>query len=142
MSDVPNTHEDRKEAAARLRRLKDEILRQWVARVRGEVPAAEGQSRAVILDHIPHLLDQLARSLEFASASETEAPAAAQGHADQRAALSDYSLDQVVYEYHLLRRVVMDVLEGESPLPREAQVAVKSSQCSRLSAIRPSPHSG
>jgi signal transduction histidine kinase len=124
VSDVPSTHEDRKEAAARLRRLKNEILRHWVARVRGEVPAAEGQSRAVILDHIPHLLDQLAGSLEFASACETEAPAAAQGHADQRAALSDYSLDQVVYEYHLLRRVVMDVLEAESPLPREAQVAV------------------
>src|SRR5438270_10323614 len=51
---------ERREAAARLRRLKEEILRQWVARVRDEVPAAEGQSRAVILDHIPHLLDQLA----------------------------------------------------------------------------------
>lgn len=124
MSADPKKNDPRKEAAARLRRLKDEILRQWVTRVRGEVPAAEGESRSVILDHIPNLLDQLAQFFEFTPGSESEPPAAAQDHADQRAALTDYSLDQVVHEYHLLRRVVMDVLEAETPLPREAQVAV------------------
>jgi PAS domain S-box-containing protein len=120
----PHDSADRKDAADRLRRLRDEILRQWQDRVRSEVPAAKWHSPGVILDSIPKLLDQLAAALESGSAPSTDPPPAAQEHADQRAALANYSLDQVVYEYHLLRRVILNVLQLESPLPRVGRIAV------------------
>src|SRR5437764_8023690 len=103
--------------AAQLRRQKAEILRQWVDRVRATVPAAADRTRAVLLDHIPLLLDQLARSLE--TLPGPAAPPASQQHADQRAALAGYSLDQVVQEYHQLRRVVIELMDADSPLARE-----------------------
>lgn len=124
MTDGTKEREEWSEAAGRLRRLKSDILRTWELRVRSEVQAARGQSRAVILNSIPKLLDQIAESLESGSARLMKAPAAAQEHADQRASLREYSLEQVVYEYHLLRRVVVDMLEEHSPLPRLGGEAV------------------
>jgi signal transduction histidine kinase len=113
-----------RQTAGQIRQKKEDILRHWEERVRAEVPAAEGRSRRVLLNHIPFLLDELARAMESASPDDHQgACTASQEHAGQRAGLSDYSLEEVVQEYHLLRRAIIDVLDkdfGGNPDPRMA----------------------
>src|SRR5689334_16077530 len=87
-----------------------EILRQWEARVRSVVPAARHESRPVLLNSIPKFLKELVKSLARPGNPDPARRKAPAEHAKQRAGIPEYSLDQVIQEYSLLRATILDVL--------------------------------
>lgn len=101
--------------AQRLEQQIPEILRQWEARVRSSVPAARHQSRPILLNSIPDFLKELVRSLAGPAAQESAKREAPKEHATQRAAQPEYSLEQVIQEYSLLRGTLLDVLGSIDP---------------------------
>jgi len=91
--------------AALIRRERDALLADWRARVKA-LPSARGLDVPTLDDHVPRLLEALARALETgdpaASAEPAARPAASAEHGTQR--LRDgYDIEEVVTEYGLLR---------------------------------------
>jgi len=106
------------DAGERLARRSAEILERWEARVRQELPSAAGQNRLVLRDHLPVFLDGLARQLS-GRAPESDgsfASACGEEHGEQRAQATDYSLEDVIFEYQILRETIFTCLEVEGPL--------------------------
>lgn len=101
--------------AQRLELASPEIVRQWERKVRATVPAARCESRHTLRDSIPQFLAELVKALSGTDAIEP-APQAPKDHAEQRAGLSGYSLEQVIREYNLLRGTILDVLEAAEPI--------------------------
>jgi signal transduction histidine kinase len=109
---------------------RDEILDLWRRRVREdpEVPVANRLPGPVLEDHIPLLLDELARALEFERPGSEEAPV---GHRFGKTVLpkeharkrleSGYTIEAEVRELSLFRVVVLDIyfetLRGTPPEP-------------------------
>jgi PAS domain S-box-containing protein len=106
----------------RLRRAKERILAEWEKQVRQTIPPARSQERLALLDSLPEVLDGIVMTLsdpapERALFAEEERLAA--GHGKQRAQNITYSLEQVINEYHVLRKVLFEVLEeGDQSLSR------------------------
>lgn len=102
------------DASSRLRENKEKILAEWEDKVRQQVPAARQKDRPALLNSLPKVLDRMAQTLsdpESAGIFEQKDLAADHGH--HRAKDAGYSLDQVIGEYHVLRRVLFDVLEAD-----------------------------
>ena len=100
--------------AEQLQRLKPVILRRWEATVRAALPSARGETRPILLDSIPIFLDEMAQAL--ASSGGDKQRDAPREHAEQRAALTNYTLNEVITEYGLLESAILDALEAQAPL--------------------------
>lgn len=103
----------------RLRREQQRILELWQRRVRSELPAARSQSELALTDSLPCFLAKLSAALsddKLRKKTEQTLEATAEEHGQSRAALSDYSLQQVLLEFRILRDVIFAVLESEEPL--------------------------
>lgn len=102
-------------AAERLREKIPEIMHRWEERVRAEVPAARDEGTAVLRDHLPEMLEVMARIL----ADEVDTATAARdfgyiiSHGSERAALLLYTLEQMILECQVLQEVVFIALEPE-----------------------------
>lgn len=95
-----------------LRSHRERIMREWERRA-GDLPSARGLSREGQRDHIPQLLDAMADAIERGDASTVALEQLPLVHADHRLA-QEYGLREVVAEYRLLRRVVLDVYAAEA----------------------------
>ena len=111
--------EDAVEWPERLERLIPEVVRRWEERVCAAVPAAQEQPRALLRDSMPLFLQAIARAMRGQKATDPEQArdVISFEHGRQRALLGEYSLDQVLLEYCLLRKTVLEALEAEAPLP-------------------------
>jgi len=100
------------ELAAVLRRQIPSIVERWEKLARAQVPAAHRQDPLALLDNMPVFLDHIAQAveegLEQCVAPEMEHPSV--DHAEQRSRIEGYSLDQVIHEYQLLRKAVVEIL--------------------------------
>ncbi|HVE87460.1 MAG TPA: hypothetical protein VND93_31600, partial [Myxococcales bacterium] len=95
--------------ASRLRRRKAEVERLFRHRVQQAFRSTQVHDRATLLDHLPQLLDALERQLRASSLAEEELRGArglSRRHGEQRARLSGYSIEQLLAEYRLFRRVL------------------------------------
>lgn len=103
----------------RLRQHLPRILQLWESRVRREVPAARDQPTPALYNSLPAMLSELAETLAhpapWRALGERE-HVLGREHGVERAVLTDYSLEQVLHEYQLLRQVLLQVLEEEGPL--------------------------
>jgi PAS domain S-box-containing protein len=93
-----------------LGRHQEEIVRDWTGRMRSLLPARE-LSDAAIIDHLPSLLSSIASRIgaEVTVAAAGRAPA--EDHAVDRLRRG-FDLDQIVTEYGLLRRSILDLWEA------------------------------
>jgi len=102
---------------------KEEIERLFAHRLQHAFPAAQREDRPTLLDHLPQLLDALARELRASVLTDDDRrveKALSRLHGQQRAHLPTYSIEQVLAEYRLFRKVIFEVLEREGRLrPRE-----------------------
>jgi signal transduction histidine kinase len=107
----------------------------WEARARNEVDASMHQDSLVLQDSLPlflnQLVDQLSIQIEKApakiSAAQVESTRIGKQHGHERAGYADYSMTQLIFEYHILRQVVFQVLEEEAPLGvRERDIIIDS----------------
>jgi signal transduction histidine kinase len=103
---------------------RETIMGEWLTRS-GQLPSARGLSIEGPRDHNPHLLDAMAEAIERGDTFSVSLEQLPLLHADHRLA-QEYGLRELVAEYRLLRRVVINVytqhvtdmsLESRSRLP-------------------------
>ncbi len=106
------------DAAKLIRSSSASLLREWKKRCKVEVPTARNESKYSLENSMPKFLERLAKTLELSlTADRPEVNSAIERElGEERADLSDYTLDQVIYEYQVLREVLVQHLEAEHPL--------------------------
>ncbi|MBC7385357.1 MAG: PAS domain-containing protein [Cryobacterium sp.] len=104
------------EAGNLVSRLKETILERWESQARAEVPAADAQSKRALRDSLPPFIDHLAETLRGPDEKVSDISSAeiAKEHGDDRAEQPGYTLDQVIHEYQILRRVTIQSLRAEA----------------------------
>ncbi len=113
----------------------EKIMQMWEERARDEVSASMHQDSLVLQDSLPLYLNQLVdelsnrivrTSVRIAS-DEVESTRIGKQHGHERAGYADYSMSQLIFEYHILRQVIFQVLEEEAPLEvRERDIIINS----------------
>lgn len=93
--------------------LKDLVLAQWEAAVRGTQGAPRTSHDYLASDTFSALYSEIAKSLtlKFDKASLNNAASAAGAHGIKRATQHDYSVSALVGEYQAFRRIIFDVLK-------------------------------
>ncbi|MEG5053445.1 MULTISPECIES: HAMP domain-containing sensor histidine kinase [unclassified Microcoleus] len=112
------------EASDRLKQNAEKIMGMWEKRARDEVGASTHQNSLVLQDSLPLYLNQLVDELSNRivrtpariTADEVESTRIGKLHGHERAGYADYSMTHLIFEYHLLRQVIFQVLEEEAPL--------------------------
>ncbi|MEG4006159.1 HAMP domain-containing sensor histidine kinase [Microcoleus sp. Pol11C1] len=112
------------QASDRLKQNAEKIMQMWEKRAREEVSASTHQDSLVLQDSLPLYLNQLVdelsnrivRTSARITADEVESTRIGKLHGHERAGYADYSMTHVIFEYHLLRQVIFQVLEEEAPL--------------------------
>jgi K+-sensing histidine kinase KdpD len=105
-----------------LRLQSERVLSLWMRRARLKVPAAAPLDEKTLLDSLPVFLQKLEKALASpvpSLALQQEEYELARIHGAQRSRIPAYTLDQVIYEYHLLSEVLFEVLEEQAPLTRQ-----------------------
>lgn len=119
----------------RLQILSPRIMDEWVKRTCSEIEAANQQEKLALRNSLPiyltQLVDALSKKIDRTAArkiaDKLESTRIGQKHGNERAHMDDYTMDQLIMEYHILRQVICDVLEEERPLtPVEREVIVCS----------------
>jgi signal transduction histidine kinase len=108
----------------RLKEKKEKILELWAERSLKEIPSAGTSVTLALRDSVPlyldHLSDALAtnRKMDFASIAthKLESVRIGKMHGADRASNRSYVLTEVIFEYHILREVIFQVLETDGPL--------------------------
>ncbi len=122
-SEFPMSQRDTAETAECLKRNKEKILTLWSERARQEVPAAGEKDEYILRDAIPLFLDNLGRALSPTQpASDAAIEEVSKEHGRQRAQQGDYSLPQVLDEYFILQKTILEVLEVELARPLSGSV--------------------
>ncbi len=121
------------EASNRLTRNVNKIMKQWELRAGKEVLAAFKLEALALRNTLPELLSQIAEALSTTidrttariQSDRKESLRVGMKHGHERAVSLDYTMDQMIFEYHILREVICDVMEEEKPLsPIEREVIV------------------
>lgn len=98
--------------ARRMQELRDEVLAEWIARLRHSVKEAEHLSEPILINTFPALYDNLAEAIspDYPRATASEGSTSAYEHGGERARLTNYNAQSVISEYQLLRWAIIDVL--------------------------------
>jgi len=116
------------QASDRLKQNVEIIMQRWEKRARDEVKASIHQDSLVLQNSLPlylnQLVDELSNRIVRTSAriasDEVESTRIGKLHGHERARYADYSMNQLIFEYHILRQVIFQVLEEEEA-PLEVQ---------------------
>lgn len=123
------------QASKRLKQNVKKIMLRWEERARDEVGASMHQDSLVLQNSLPQYLDQLVDELSTKIdrtparmiSDEVESTRIGKLHGHERAGYADYSMSQLIFEYHILRQVIFQVLEEEAPLEaRERDIIIGS----------------
>jgi K+-sensing histidine kinase KdpD len=122
--------ETERQPASELQTHKVEILNTWKLRLKQRLPSARAQTEPVLLDSLPVFIDRLVDALAT-SRDEKEkiyqATLTAAEHGELRAELPQYTMDQVLIEYRILREVILDVLDAGGMLTKIAVNTIEDS---------------
>ncbi|WP_088889537.1 sensor histidine kinase [Leptolyngbya ohadii] len=122
-------------ASERLQQNAERIMQLWEERARAEISASLHHDSLVLQNSLPHYLDFLVTELSTTidrtpariNADKVESDRIGRKHGRERAGYADYSITQLIFEYHILRQVVFQVLEEDVPLtPRERDIIIGS----------------
>lgn len=113
----------RKDVGTYIDSAKADILKEWEARARQRVEAAKVQTRLALRDSLPQFFDELAETLKSDNPKSKvkEGTEVAREHGEDRANQPEYSLDQVIAEYHLLRVVIMEFIDTQGNADAESR---------------------
>ena len=109
--------------------LKEEILSDWLERVKSEIVTAVTLNSPIVINTIPLFLDCLAEALceECSREIATESSNMAQEHGSERARITRYGPEQIIQEYQILRDVVRDRVRAAVPLTSRDEVTLQKS---------------
>jgi signal transduction histidine kinase len=113
----------------RLKQHAQKIMRIWEERARDQVNASLHQDSLVLQNSLPQylnqLVDELSTKIERTPASikadKLENTRLSKQHGHERAGFADYTMTQLIFEYHILRQVIFQVLEEAAPLELSAR---------------------
>jgi signal transduction histidine kinase len=91
------------------------IQAQWLERVQRELPAARDRPEDRLMDNMPNIVDSLVESLERSNVTARNRELFTL-HADARLDWTDYSAEDLMREYGILRKVLFSTLEAEASL--------------------------
>ena len=105
-------------ASERLHLNQERILALFVAAVRRDIDEAKGETNSVLVNALPSLLQQVEIQLrnQQGDGDDEKVQAVGRKHADQRIQLTNFSLKDVLSEYHLLRQIIFEVMSEDMPL--------------------------
>lgn len=116
LSSDQNINPDKLSATAqRMLELREEVLQEWVKRVRQTVAEAEELPHPVLINTFPVLYDNLAEAItpDYPRVTGNEGNTVAAEHGGERARLTHYNVHSVISEYQILRWTIFDVLKLE-----------------------------
>jgi signal transduction histidine kinase len=96
-----------------LRSHREEIMRAWVSTI-SQLPVARALTREGRRDHIPQLIDAMVDAIERGDRTSVSLAQIPLIHVDERWA-QNYDLRDVIAEYRMLRRVILDMYAREIP---------------------------
>jgi PAS domain S-box-containing protein len=104
--------------AARLLARKKEIIQQWEKQVKAEISKAREIPELLLRDSLPYWLDHLASALASPEKDYEweKVNSIAMEHGGQRARV-DFDFGELLLEFIVLRRVLLEVLERDQELP-------------------------
>lgn len=113
-----------KSSSLRLGESKKRIMDIWAERALQEVSAAGHQENLALRNSLPEYLTQLENLLSSTTNrtharklyEKEESSRVGKKHGRERAGSRNYTMDQLIFEYHLLRRIIFDVLEEDTLL--------------------------
>lgn len=96
------------------------ILDLWEKHVKEALPAARIETKTALRDSIPEFIDDLILALDTSfQHQKKEIIRFAHKHGAERANLSEYSIEDALFEYNLLRKVILKELERETNVSAE-----------------------
>lgn len=115
-------------AASKLQDSKEEILKVWEKKVRETIGAAKSEATGLIRDSIPDFIDKLVLALEKNTQSLTsEIIKLAYIHGSERANSLQYSIEDALTEYNILRKVIFSILEKTGPVaPQDRDIILEA----------------
>lgn len=105
---------------AYLRQRRDAIGAECARRIQARIPAAQGASHASLADPLPPLIDALADALDREEGAVPEVLAPARRHAQLRDEQA-FGLREIVWEYAILRDVLLESIAASPDVPVEAR---------------------
>jgi signal transduction histidine kinase len=98
--------------AKKMLELREDVLQEWVKRLRTTVREAEQLPRPILINTFPALYDNLAQAItpDYPRATGDQGNTIASEHGGERARLTHYNCQALVTEYQLLRWTIFDVL--------------------------------
>lgn len=122
-------------AAGRLKKNIKNILDRWMERADKEIRSAEHQSTLALQDSLPeflnHLVTTLSKTINRTATriqdDKDKSTSLGKEHGRDRAGTTNYTLEQLIREYHILRQVIEEVFEEEEILTsQEREIIVGS----------------
>ncbi|MBC7539662.1 MAG: HAMP domain-containing histidine kinase [Bacteriovorax sp.] len=112
------------QASDRIKRLSKKIIQAWEDRALKEVDASIHKTSLALSTSLPEFLENVAEALSTTiNRTETkvrwdrdENTRINTNHGKEQAESVDYTMDQLIFEYHILRQVIFDIMEEEAPL--------------------------
>lgn len=97
--------------------LTNEMIESWEKKLRRNVLRTQGKSSVLLVDHLPHILENLNEVLrnDGKRVKKHETIELNKKHGIQRASQTDFSLEEIMYEYALLRDVIIEFMFKRSP---------------------------
>ncbi len=100
------------------------IMTAWEVRALREVTSAHHQGSLALRNSLPEYLSQMADALSKTidrtharnRSDKEESTRIGKKHGSERAASLNYTMDQMILEYHILRQVLFDIMEEEQVL--------------------------
>ena len=100
-----------------IRQHKEQILQEWIASIKKEVPEAKKHDLVALQNDVPDLLDDIAADLDAQQVDQDTHDDIE--HGKLRADFDNYSLSHVIREYRLLLRTILSVIDEHSPIQLE-----------------------
>lgn len=119
----------------RLKKSIPEILNRWEEVTLESLKGSHGQESLALRDSLPDFLDQLVEVLELsldksgAKKIKDDAGSKKMGsrHGKDRAINTSYSMNEMIFEYHILRKIICEVMDESAILtPAEREVIISS----------------
>ncbi|GHA27815.1 hypothetical protein GCM10007103_06570 [Salinimicrobium marinum] len=124
-----------KKAAQVLEARKEDIFNSWMEKVKKEIMASTENSKLALMDHVPHLLEDIITIMERYGKMDVLKEEAIYKeifensieHGRHRATTSGYTVDQILREYIVFHRILTDLLIQEKAYNTEVGVVLKYS---------------
>lgn len=109
------------DAAKKIFQSKNQIIEHWEKLVRLEFKVAANEGKPELINSLPEFLDHLVDVLTVGQLTEKDYKKVEEvslEHAEERAASTEFTIEHIVREYNILRRVIFKHLEKDVPLHR------------------------